>query len=99
MDHPGRRLRTTRWIAPMLALVVLIAVILTIGQVIDPGTAFVGAIVASLALGILAAVVGGVASFKASPPGVRGIIGIVLWIAVVGAFVWFAAAWSDFGTP
>ena len=99
MDDPGRR-RTTRWIAPVLVLVVVVAVILTIGQVVDPGTAFVGAIVVSLALGGLAVVIGGVGGVtEASPPGVRTFMGIVLWLAAVGIFVWLAAAWSDFGSP
>jgi hypothetical protein len=84
----------------MLVLVAVVAVILTIGQVIDPGTAFVGAIVVSLALGVLAAVIGGVGGIKeASPPGLRTFLGIVLWLAAVGVFLWLAAAWSDFGSP
>lgn len=84
----------------MLALVAVVAVILTIGQVIDPVTAFVGAIVLSLALGVLAAVIGGIGSVKeASPPGLRTFVGIVLWLAAVGTFVWLAAALSDFGSP
>ena len=83
----------------MLALVAIVAVILTIGQVIEPVTAFVGAIVVSLALGVLAAVIGGIGGVKeASPPGLRTFVGIVLWLAAVGTFVWLAAAWSDFGT-
>jgi hypothetical protein len=84
----------------MLALVAVIAVILTIGQVIDPGTAFVGAIGVSLALGVLAAVIGGVGGVEEpSPPGLPTFLGIVLWLAAVGTFVWLAAALSDFGSP
>ena len=99
MDDPGMR-RSARWIGPALVLVAVAAVVLTIAQVVDPGTAFVGAIVVSLALGALAAVIGGVGGLMGtSPPGLRTFLGIALWLAAVGTFVWLAAALSDLGSP
>jgi hypothetical protein len=97
MDDPERRRRAGWWISPMLAVVVVVSVILTVGQVVDPVAAFLGGFLACLSFGVLGAVIsrGGL---RPSGPTLGGVIGLVLWLAVVGAFIWLATAWSDFGS-
>jgi hypothetical protein len=83
----------------MLAVVTAVSAILAISRVVDPVPAFLGAVVASLVLGIAAAVVSGGAGLRASPLTLRGVVGIVLWVLAVGTVVYLASTWSDFATP
>jgi hypothetical protein len=99
MDDPEPRRRAGWWISPMLAVVVVVSVILTVGQVVDPVPAFLGGFLACLSLGVVGAVINRDGGLRPSRPTLGGVIGLVLWLAAVGAFVWLATAWSDFGSP
>ena len=83
----------------MLAVMVFAAAVLTVSGVVDPVPAFFGAALASVVVVIAWAVVNNGAGLRPSPLTLRGVVGILAWMAAVGAMVYLASIWSDFGTP
>jgi hypothetical protein len=87
-------------IVPMFVLVAFAATALTVGRVVDPVPAFLGAILASVVIAVVGAVVGGGASgLRPSGPSLRGLAGLLVRLAAVGTVLVLASWWSDFATP
>ena len=99
MEDPEKRPTIGRWIIPALAVAAFVSAVLTVGGVVDPVPAFFGAVLVSLIVGIGYALVKGGGGLRPSPLTLRGLAGILVWVLAVGAFVYFASLWSDFGTP
>jgi hypothetical protein len=99
MDDPRPPARMVRWLGPLIALTSVVAVILTLGRVVAPVPAFLGAALVTVVLGVVAFAAKRPAGIEVRRPGPGAVIGVLLWIAAVGAFLALASAWSDFGTP
>ena len=98
MDDPRKPPTIGRWIIPALAVVAFVSAALTVGGIVDPVPAFFGTVLVSLIVGFGLALVNG-GGLRPSPLTLRGLAGILVWVLVVGAFVYFVSLWSDFGTP
>jgi hypothetical protein len=99
MDDPGRHPVLARWLTPLIAFTVVVAVVLALARVVHLVTAFLGAAVVAVVLAVATLAVRGSAGVEIRRPGIGAVIGILVWIVVVGVFVYLATSFSDFGSP
>jgi hypothetical protein len=89
--------RSPRWLTLLMPLPLIAAVVYSMTVRSHLLAALGVAAILTLGLGVFGLAGSGTVEFGRLRA--RGVIAVVIWCLAVGAFIWLASSWGDFGTP
>ena len=89
--------RAPRWLTLVMPLPLIVALVYWMAVRSHLLAAFGAAAFLTLGLGVFGLARSGTVEFGRLRA--RGMIAVAIWCLAVGAFIWLASSWGDFGTP